>query len=259
MQPAPLNRRPPRRAAARKARHARRRALLAAVGVGILVVLAVAAFRPSGHPAVGDASPGERDPPSAAAAAQRRDHRRLRQAPRRLAGERARRHRDRLPRSRRRCAGVRARSAGRRTRASPPVSSTGSSAEAAAASPTTCSAEARARPPERSTSARRPAPTCTRPPTAPWSGLRDYVLNGRKYGSVIDIQPADEPSVVLSVSHVQADPALTVGSHDRGEHLEDRLGDRPLVGRAARPGPVHPGRGELRRDRAPPAGSVPLR
>jgi hypothetical protein len=43
-------------------------------------------------------------------------------------------------------------------------------------------------------------------------GLRDYVLNGEKYGSVIDIQPVGEPSVVLSVSHVQADPALTVGS-----------------------------------------------
>jgi hypothetical protein len=43
-------------------------------------------------------------------------------------------------------------------------------------------------------------------------GARDYVLNGEKYGSVIDIQPVGEPSVVLSVSHVQADPALTVGS-----------------------------------------------
>jgi len=43
-------------------------------------------------------------------------------------------------------------------------------------------------------------------------GLRDYVLNGEKYGSVIDIQPIREPSVVLSVSHLEADPALTVGS-----------------------------------------------
>lgn len=43
-------------------------------------------------------------------------------------------------------------------------------------------------------------------------GLRDYVLNGEKYGSVIDIQPVGEPSVVLSISHLQADPALTVGS-----------------------------------------------
>ena len=29
---------------------------------------------------------------------------------------------------------------------------------------------------------------------------------------MIDIQPVGEPSVVVSVSHVQADPALTVGS-----------------------------------------------
>ena len=43
-------------------------------------------------------------------------------------------------------------------------------------------------------------------------GLRDYVLNGEKYGSVIDIEPVREPSVVLSVSHLEADPALTVGS-----------------------------------------------
>lgn len=42
--------------------------------------------------------------------------------------------------------------------------------------------------------------------------LRDYVLNGKQYGSVIDIQPLTEPSLVLSVAHVEADPALTVGS-----------------------------------------------
>jgi hypothetical protein len=43
-------------------------------------------------------------------------------------------------------------------------------------------------------------------------GLRDYVLNGKSYGSVIDIQPSDEPSVVLSVTQLRADPALRVGS-----------------------------------------------
>jgi hypothetical protein len=42
--------------------------------------------------------------------------------------------------------------------------------------------------------------------------LRDYLLNGKKYGSVIDIQPTTEPSLVLSVAHIEADPALTVGS-----------------------------------------------
>jgi murein DD-endopeptidase MepM/ murein hydrolase activator NlpD len=43
-------------------------------------------------------------------------------------------------------------------------------------------------------------------------GLRDYVLDGTRYGSVIDIQPAGEPSVVVSLSHLKPDPALTVGS-----------------------------------------------
>ena len=43
-------------------------------------------------------------------------------------------------------------------------------------------------------------------------GLRDYVLDGKAYGSVIDIQPSGEPSVVVSVSHLRPDPSLTVGS-----------------------------------------------
>jgi murein DD-endopeptidase MepM/ murein hydrolase activator NlpD len=43
-------------------------------------------------------------------------------------------------------------------------------------------------------------------------GLRDYILDGKAYGSVIDIQPSDEPSVVLSVTHIRADPVLTVGA-----------------------------------------------
>ena len=43
-------------------------------------------------------------------------------------------------------------------------------------------------------------------------GLRDYVLDGKTYGSVIEIQPSSEPSVVVSVTHVQPDPSLTVGS-----------------------------------------------
>jgi hypothetical protein len=43
-------------------------------------------------------------------------------------------------------------------------------------------------------------------------GLRSYVLDGKSYGSVIDIQPSGEPSVVVSITHVRADPALTVGS-----------------------------------------------
>jgi len=42
--------------------------------------------------------------------------------------------------------------------------------------------------------------------------IDDVVLNGRNYGSQIDIQPATVPSVVVSVSHVRVDPSLAVGS-----------------------------------------------
>ena len=43
-------------------------------------------------------------------------------------------------------------------------------------------------------------------------GLSDYVVSGRKYGMRIEIQPADAPSLVVSLTHVKPDPALTVGS-----------------------------------------------
>lgn len=42
--------------------------------------------------------------------------------------------------------------------------------------------------------------------------IDDVVLNGRAYGSQIDIQPTAAPSLVVSVSHLRADPALVVGS-----------------------------------------------
>lgn len=41
--------------------------------------------------------------------------------------------------------------------------------------------------------------------------LTPYIVNGRRYGSQIDIQPTGAPSLVLSVTHVKADPSLTVG------------------------------------------------
>ncbi len=43
-------------------------------------------------------------------------------------------------------------------------------------------------------------------------GLRGYILDGKTYGSMIEIQPTGDPSVVVAVTHIQADPALTVGS-----------------------------------------------
>jgi hypothetical protein len=44
------------------------------------------------------------------------------------------------------------------------------------------------------------------------TGLTDYVVNGRTFGVRIDIQPTNAPSMVVSLTHVRADPSLTVGS-----------------------------------------------
>jgi hypothetical protein len=43
-------------------------------------------------------------------------------------------------------------------------------------------------------------------------GIQVYVLDGRAFGNVIQIQPQGSPSAVVSVTHVAVDPSLTVGS-----------------------------------------------
>jgi hypothetical protein len=43
-------------------------------------------------------------------------------------------------------------------------------------------------------------------------GLRNDVIDGKNFGSLVDIQPSDEPSVVLTLTHLRADPSLRVGS-----------------------------------------------
>ena len=43
-------------------------------------------------------------------------------------------------------------------------------------------------------------------------GIQDFVLANRTHGVRIDIRPQTEPSVVVSLMHLRADPALTVGS-----------------------------------------------
>ena len=43
-------------------------------------------------------------------------------------------------------------------------------------------------------------------------GLTPYIVNGRRYGSQIDVQPTGAPSLVVSITHVKPDPSLTVGA-----------------------------------------------
>jgi hypothetical protein len=44
------------------------------------------------------------------------------------------------------------------------------------------------------------------------AAIRPFIVMGKQYGSEIDIQPQSAPSLVVAVSQLSADPALTVGS-----------------------------------------------
>jgi murein DD-endopeptidase MepM/ murein hydrolase activator NlpD len=43
-------------------------------------------------------------------------------------------------------------------------------------------------------------------------GLTDYVINGRAYGVRMDLEPLNNSSVVVSLTHLSQDPSLAVGS-----------------------------------------------
>jgi hypothetical protein len=43
-------------------------------------------------------------------------------------------------------------------------------------------------------------------------GVAPYVVDGRRFGVRIDVQPQTAPSVVVSLTHVRVDPVVTVGS-----------------------------------------------
>ncbi len=84
-------------------------------------------------------------------------------------------------------------------------------------------------------------------------GIDDVMLNGRTYGSRIDIQPTGAPSLVVGVSHVRVDPSLAVGSPVTAAGSQAR---RACVdfspGRAPGALALHERRGQPRRRRGPP-------
>ena len=43
-------------------------------------------------------------------------------------------------------------------------------------------------------------------------GIQDVVIDGRTHGVRVDVQPASAPSLIVSISRLRADQALTVGS-----------------------------------------------
>ena len=82
-------------------------------------------------------------------------------------------------------------------------------------------------------------------------GITPLTLRGKTYGARIDIQPTSAPALVVRVTHLRPDPALTVGSSVAAVDLEDRHDHRLLRGRAAGARPLHAGRGQPRLGRGP--------
>ena len=44
-------------------------------------------------------------------------------------------------------------------------------------------------------------------------GIAPYIVDGRRFGSRIDIQPQSAPSIVVSLTQLRADPSLSLGSN----------------------------------------------
>ena len=42
--------------------------------------------------------------------------------------------------------------------------------------------------------------------------ISDYVIDGKAYGSRIDVRPTAAPSLIVTLSHLEPDPSLAVGS-----------------------------------------------
>ena len=69
--------------------------------------------------------------------------------------------------------------------------------------------------PARSTSARWPARART-PRRRPVVSVQPYVISGKTYGSVIQIQPSTAPTLILTITNVNARPRSSLASGDRG-------------------------------------------
>jgi len=44
------------------------------------------------------------------------------------------------------------------------------------------------------------------------ASISDFVVDGRVFGSRIDVRPSASPSLIVTLSHLEPDPSLTVGS-----------------------------------------------
>ena len=87
-------------------------------------------------------------------------------------------------------------------------------------------------------------------------GITDFVLSNRTHGARIDVRPFHAPSVVVSLTRLRADPALTVGSSVEKARTKVGHDRRPHLCRAPGARPVHTGRGQQRLAVGAPGGTA---
>ena len=145
------------------------------------------------------------------------------------------------------------RSDGRATRVSSSACSTRSSAAAAAIRPGTSSAAA---PTSALDVGAAPGTGVYSPVDGTVVGISPYVVGGHHYGARIDIQPQNAPSLVVSLTQLNADPSLYVGANVIGGAT--RLGSVVNLAphREAGARPVHERRRQPRHGRAPARGDA---
>ena len=86
--------------------------------------------------------------------------------------------------------------------------------------------------------------------------ISDFVIDGKRYGSRIDVRPSSAPSLIVSLSHVEPDPSLTVGSPVLASSSKLGHRRRRRGGRAAIAGEARRRTREQRGDRGPPRSGI---
>ena len=103
---------------------------------------------------------------------------------------------------------------------------------------------------------RRPGPTSTRPSTARVVSISDFVIDGKAYGSRIDVRPSAAPALIVTLSHLAPDPSLAVGSPVLASSSKLGIGRRCRGRRAAGAREARARPRQQRRDRRAPRSRI---
>ena len=110
--------------------------------------------------------------------------------------------------------------------------------------------------PRSSTSAPTPGTDVYSPVDGTVVSISDFVIDGKAYGSRIDVRPSAAPSLIVTLSHLAPDPSLAVGSPVLASSSKLGNGRRRGGRRAAGAREACPRPRQQRRDRRPPGRRV---